>query len=570
MSEDNSSTESTFIPFENIGLCFSGGGYRATFYALGILSYLNNVKFKGKPLLEYVEALSSVSGGTLLAVAYAKSAQDTKHNFLDFFKTFYQTFEPKNDKLLDTAIKKLEDDTIWKNNAYKTRSLINAFALTYAEMEVFKGDFSIFENPVSQHLKQVCYNATDFSFGLTYRFQNTGVFGNSPLSNTSVEKLKFKVQLGDIIASSSCFPLGFEPLQFPDDYFKDHTTTDYKVLKSLDRFIDGVGIMDGGIADNQGIGSMMRINERMKNALSLIIVNDVGSFKMVPWYQDNSFEKKGVSLKQFVAKALAYFKIKPLYWILLLLGVLMVVLNSMNIFNSCDACAWPAIYIIGSIVIGIGLTLTILGGFASVVLKFFKTKMASLFKKNVPEPLVDDILSFNKLDIGLVQQMLTNRLTSAVKMINDVFLKQMRRLNYDLFYSKYSLNNKRITTTVYKLNGQKTPYSGAKPNYNKDIKPAPSKLLMSVGLTASETPTTLWWDKKDIAKNRMDTLIACGQFTLCYELMEYILELKKSEDNLKIDFTEIDILYEQLKKDWKTFNKDPFFVLEELKNKSLV
>ena len=41
-----------FIPFENIGLCFSGGGYRATFFALGILSYLNQVSYKNKSFLK--------------------------------------------------------------------------------------------------------------------------------------------------------------------------------------------------------------------------------------------------------------------------------------------------------------------------------------------------------------------------------------------------------------------------------------------------------------------------------------------------------------------------------------
>ena len=208
-----------FEPFENIGLCFSGGGYRATFYSLGIISYLNHIQYKEKPLLEYVEAISSVSGGTLLAIAYAKSAQEDKHNFNEFYKKFYNSFEPKNDKLLETAIKKLENNEVWETNKYKTRSLINAFALTYSEMEIFKGDFSIFETPTSNHLKQVCFNATDFSFGLTYRFQNSGEFGNAPLSSTHMKKLRFHVQLGDVIASSSCFPIGFEPLQFPDDYF---------------------------------------------------------------------------------------------------------------------------------------------------------------------------------------------------------------------------------------------------------------------------------------------------------------------------------------------------------------
>ena len=96
-------------------------------------------------------------------------------------------------------------------------------------------------------------------YGLTYRFQNEGYFGNDPLYgdfSSEVDKMRGKVRLADAIASSSCFPVGFEPLVFPDDYFKDHNSTDYKNLKGLGRFIEGVGIMDGGIADNQGIGSM--------------------------------------------------------------------------------------------------------------------------------------------------------------------------------------------------------------------------------------------------------------------------------------------------------------------------
>jgi hypothetical protein len=551
-----------FEPFENIGLCFSGGGYRATFYSLGIISYLNHIQFKGKPLLEFVEALSSVSGGTLLAVAYAKSAQEKNHSFNKFYKNFYKTFNPKNDKLLETAIKKLENNEVWKTNAYKTRSLINAFALTYSEMEIFKGDFSIFETPFSSHLKEVCFNTTDFSFGLTYRFQNSGDFGNAPLSSIQLKKLRFKVQLGDIIASSSCFPIGFEPLQFPDDYFENHSTEDYKNLKKLDEFKNGVGIMDGGIADNQGIASMILMSKRKDVSLNLIIVNDVSSFEMVPWKQDDSSKINGSSLREFTAKVLRYFKVKPIYWILFLIGLLLVICNSLGLFTDCNECGSPTLNTIGSILIGIGLTLTLLGLFTAVGIKFLKSKFNALFKKNIPEPLVDDILSFQKLDIGLVQQMLTNRITSSVKMINEVFLKQMRRLNYKILYTKSSLKNKLITTTVYELNGKATPYSGNNFKYNKAIEPAPSKILTSVCLTASETPTTLWWDKKDIKENRMDKLIACGQFTLCYELMEYILKLKQEENDLDINFDDIDLLFEALSKDWKKFNNDPMFLVK--------
>ena len=556
--------EKELKPFQSIGLCFSGGGYRATFFALGVISYLDKINYKDSNLLENVEAISTVSGGTLLGVAYAKAAQNSTFNFNSFFKEFYNTFKPENDKLLATAIAKFEDDDVWENNPHKKRTLINAFALTYAEMDLFKGSFELFKNSNSKHLKQVCFNATDFSFGLPFRFQNTGNFGNKPLHNSQIKKLQFKTQLGDIVASSSCFPLGFEPIVYPDDYYKDQNSNDYKALKSLDRFIDGVGIMDGGITDNQGIGSMINMSKRSqkKGELDLIMINDVGSFKMNPWKSDTSSIKKTTSLKENISKILNYFSFKPIYWILLLVGILIIIVNSLELIKNNS---WTSLYIIGSIISGIGFTLSILGGVGSILKSIGKSWFKKVFKKNVPEALIDDISSFNSLSISLVERMIKDRVSSTLTMVNDIFLKQIRRLNYNLLYSKPSLNYRITTSTVYELNGEKTAYTSTF-KYNKEIKPAPSTVLKNIGLTASETPTTLWWDKTDVSKNRMETLISCGQFTTCYKLLDYILELKKDEElKEKIDISAIDKLYKLLLKDWKKFNENPLFLVEKLK-----
>ncbi len=137
-------------------------------------------------------------------------------------------------------------------------------------------------------------------------------------------------------------------------------------------------------------------------------------------------------------------------------------------------------------------------------------------------------------------------------------------MNYDLFYSKKVLEHRRITATIYKLNGKETPYSKSN-DFNKAIKPKPSKALESVCLTASEMPTTLWWDKTDIAKNRMEALIACGQITICYELMDYILKLKDDQKIPSSDIEAIDKLYSDLEKDWKQFNLKPLWLIDKLK-----
>ncbi len=55
----------------NIGLAFSGGGYRAATFDLGALSMLNAIRLEdGRTLLDCVTALSSVSGGSITALKY--------------------------------------------------------------------------------------------------------------------------------------------------------------------------------------------------------------------------------------------------------------------------------------------------------------------------------------------------------------------------------------------------------------------------------------------------------------------------------------------------------------------
>ena len=543
-----------FEPFESIGLCFSGGGYRATFFSLGVISYLDKIQFKEKPLLNNVEAISSVSGGSLLAVAYARAVQDPNFKFDSFYEAFYSSFTPDADKLLENAVSKLEDSSIWVKNSHKKRTLINAFALAYSDLDLFKGNFEMFKNVKTSNLKHICFNATEFSFGLAFRFQNTGKFGNNPLNCTELEKIEGKVELSDIVASSSCFPMGFEPLIFPDDYFKDKANEDYKALKRSDNFINGVGIMDGGIVDNQGIGSMINISKSTKRQkpLDLIIVNDVGSYKMDPWLADSSetFSKK--SLKEMVLGLLKYFEIRWFYWGTFLLGVLMIVFNS---FELIKGKSWPSLYVLGGIITGLGFSLTLTGAFAWLIKKNAISWLKLKFKKIVPEVLLEDVVSFQRLDIGLIKRMLLERMTSSAKMVSDVFLKQIRRLNYNLIYSKEDLKDKIITSTVYELNGKQTLYKNNF-NHNEKIEP-PGKQLKRVALIASEAPTSLWWDEKDISNDRMGTLIACGQFTTCYNLMNYILKLKNSE----IHSEEIDKMYQLLEKDWKKFNERPLFMV---------
>ena len=139
-------------------------------------------------------------------------------------------------------------------------------------------------------IKHFSANATDFENGLPFRFQVTegriiddtkstyGVFGNS--NHRFRRDIAQYVTLGEALACSSCFPSGFEPMMFPDDF----KVCQNEIAAKKDSF----GIMDGGVVDNQGIEPILLAEERMRKcdkgrkdkALELVIVSDVSSSNM--------------------------------------------------------------------------------------------------------------------------------------------------------------------------------------------------------------------------------------------------------------------------------------------------
>src|SRR5262249_20796696 len=83
------------------------------------------------------------------------------------------------------------------------------------------------------------------------------------------EKVARQVLLGDIVASSSCFPGAFDPFVFPDDYNFKETPAAIKALldsgfKSANGKDKSLPIMDGGIFDNQGVYSILLANSKNK------------------------------------------------------------------------------------------------------------------------------------------------------------------------------------------------------------------------------------------------------------------------------------------------------------------
>jgi hypothetical protein len=84
--------------------------------------------------------------------------------------------------------------------------------------------------------------------------------------------------------------------------------------------------------------------------------------------------------------------------------------------------------------------------------------------------------------------------------------------------------------------------------------------------------TTLWFEKHQLIgyDSMLNSIIACGQYTMCFNLIEYIERLRKMDGFLlysKEIQKQIDVLYKGLVKDWQHFNNDPYWMVQQINEK---
>lgn len=203
---------------ETIALCLSGGGYRAAVFHLGTIDMLNELG-----LLDKVKLLSTVSGGTFTGVSYAmwRINQPNLEKFADFYQEFY-CFAADNN-IIEEAIELLTKEA--EKDSDKDLSLIRGAAAIYNKTLPFSsgkyfGDLYDSQGKLKAPFKDLIFNATEFLHGNSFRFRasqsNKIVIGNK-FFEIDQESAKH-ILLADIIAASSCFPGGFEPLIFPDEF----------------------------------------------------------------------------------------------------------------------------------------------------------------------------------------------------------------------------------------------------------------------------------------------------------------------------------------------------------------
>jgi len=278
-------------------LTFSGGGTRAAALSYGVLEALRDTTIEWNnrkvPLLEEVDVISSISGGSFPAAYYALHGSHTFDEFPDKFlyrpvqtDLLKQLFEPGN--LLKLA-----------SPSYGRSDL----AAEFYDREVFGG--GTYADIIKIHRRPfVILNATDMSTGTQFSFiQDQFDLLCSDLAG---------VPLARAAAASSAFPGGLTPLTFQNyaggcQYeqpkwvefaIEDHASriNPHRTARAEQRLSftaegparrDYIHLTDGGVADNIGLRgpltaitstnhswSVLRmLNEQKVSKLVVIVVN---------------------------------------------------------------------------------------------------------------------------------------------------------------------------------------------------------------------------------------------------------------------------------------------------------
>jgi predicted acylesterase/phospholipase RssA len=264
---------------DQLALSLSGGGVRAVGFHLGTMSMLRRLN-----LLNNVQILSSVSGGSMLGIGYSLT-QSLGRDFQDFFDDFYQFLPDLN--ILEELLNRMS--TRQPPAPSGKRDMITAMANVYDEL-FFKRFYSdyvedggltfelLMKQPRKGHLQDMIFNATEFKTGTAFRFQVSHkrcLIGNGKIA--LCQKHAGQIRLADIMAASSCIPVGMEPMFFPDDFRwpddplygkrkKSKTqSTVQEIRNALLRTTNEstFALMDGGVYDNQGITStLLALNRR--------------------------------------------------------------------------------------------------------------------------------------------------------------------------------------------------------------------------------------------------------------------------------------------------------------------
>ncbi|HSH67974.1 MAG TPA: patatin-like phospholipase family protein [Bacteroidia bacterium] len=267
---------------KKIGLALSGGGYRAAAFHLGVLR-----KLKALKIIDKVDVISTISGGSIAGVYYALNQND----FQKFEKQFRGCLQKSVMKIiifdigfwlpsliLIGAISFLIIDPFnfpaWLTSVILTSIILVIFifqfkivSMTKLKIKAYKKIF--FANKTLTDLPDspvIAINTTNLATGTLWTFSKKKSSDSSyEYPKDGSEKVLFncdKFPIAMAVAASTSVPIPFNPISINKKYFQKEE--DSKRIKPC--------LIDGGLYDNQGIHKITQKNSSY--VCDIIIVSD--------------------------------------------------------------------------------------------------------------------------------------------------------------------------------------------------------------------------------------------------------------------------------------------------------
>ena len=252
----DSETETPPSKRRGIGLCLSGGGFRATLFHLGAIHRLFELGIATRPDFD---TITSVSGGSLTAAqwAIAEAQAKAENRPLDFTRDIARPLQALTSRDIRTGAmtKKFLLPWNWFRGAFVIDAMIDKFEDAFG-----KGTLNL----LPDHPRFV-FCGTDMAFGANFVFERDRV--GSYLAGYAPPE---GFTLAQAVAASACFPPLFGPLRI-DRAHERFRGGRAKGVSADERkqILEDLRVTDGGVYDNMGLEPVWKSHR-------VVLVSDAG------------------------------------------------------------------------------------------------------------------------------------------------------------------------------------------------------------------------------------------------------------------------------------------------------
>ncbi len=242
-------------------LAISGGGYRATLFALGSLWRLNELG-----LLYTLNRITAVSGGSIMLGYLALHWSELKFNDNKVAENFEELIAQPVQKFCSEAL----DLKAGFLGLFSLRKTIGDKVADTYDKKLFFGK-SLQAVPAGESVPEFIFYATNYDTGSSVRITRDQIYDYKIGVSSSAD-----LSIAQAVGASSAFPPVFSPVVI-DSSSWHWEKTKYAYLFDDSRFHKRLELCDGGLYDNLGLEAVWKENESSRDKFDQLLVCDAGA-----------------------------------------------------------------------------------------------------------------------------------------------------------------------------------------------------------------------------------------------------------------------------------------------------